>query len=236
MLHRQILFNRILDRMVTARPRSHGNYVESLEFAESIVRDELTSFDDLDTEDIPAFMLVFISDGKPSDTLPEHQVRRQNAMTRLAQKLKSKLTFLGMGIGASGSDFEQLQLLVNIAEEYDAEGQFNHAGLNPASLSTSLSSMATSMTTTRNDLLSKKDGKQTKTEKKYTMRKKKSENHGLVQFRRETKGVSRWLYDSSRETSYPWKQVDFFNRNSAGFDIEQDPFGKVCYSIHFLIL
>ncbi|KAL7539511.1 hypothetical protein ACHAXR_009359, partial [Thalassiosira sp. AJA248-18] len=221
-----ILFNKVLDRMLNAKPKSHGNYVESLEFAESVIQGELESYEDLDTDDIPAFMLVLISDGKPSDKLPEHQRRRLTAITRLSQKLKKKLTVFGMGIGASGSDFEQLELLVDTAEECGAEGTFNHAGLNPASLSTSLSSMAMSMTTTRNDLLSTKDGKHAKkTEKTLHNEEKELRGFYLVPlFRKETKGVSRWLYDP--RTSYPWRQVNFFNHSSAGFDIELHPFGK----------
>lgn len=222
-----ILFNKVLERLSTAKPKSHGNYVEALEFAEDIIKGELSSFKDLDADDIPAFMLLFLSDGKPSDKLPDHQTRRLQSITRLAQKLKSKLTFYGMGIGSSGSDFEQLQLLVNTAEVYGSEGQFNHAGLNPASLSTSFSSIATSMTTTRNDLRSTKDdGKKTKTEKSYTMRQKKTEVNAMVPFRRETTAVSRWLHDSS--LAYPWRKVNFFNNECTGLEIEKDPFGKVC--------
>lgn len=219
--------------MSSAKPRSHGNYVESLEFAEDIIQGELTAFGDIDIDDLPAFMLVFISDGKPSDKLPEHQSRRTQSVTRLARKLKSKLTFFGMGIGASGSDFDELKLLVNIAEANGSEGQFNHAGLNPASLSTSLSSVATSMTTTRNDLLSTRE-KAPKTEKSYTMRKKNSDIQGLVPFRRETQSVSRWLYDPNMGAAYPWRKVAFFNNSSAGFDIETDPFGKGAERLAFM--
>jgi len=56
------------------------------------------------------------------------------------------------------------------------------------------------------------------------MRKKKIMNGEVAEFRRETRGVSRWLFDSNK--SYPWKQVDFFNRYTAGFEIEKNPFGK----------
>lgn len=220
-----LLFNKVLDRLSSATPKSHGNYVESLEFAEDIINGELASYQDLDPDDLPAFMLLLISDGKPSDKSPEHETRRMNCITRLAVELKSKLTFLGMGIGASGSDFDQLELLVETAKQYGAEGHFNHAGLNPAALSTTLSSMATSMTTTRHDLLSTKDGKQAKTEKMYTMRQRKSDSSALVPIRRETKSVSRWLYDPS--TFYPWRQVDFFDKKCSGFEVETDPIGKV---------
>ena len=121
-----ILFNKVLDRISTACPKSHGNYVDSLLLAEHIMNGERELFEELDADDMPAFMLVLISDGKPSDTLFVHQVQRLDIVTRLATMLTSKLTFYGMGVGASGSDFEQLQLLVERAIECGAEGQFNH--------------------------------------------------------------------------------------------------------------
>jgi len=208
-----ILFNKVLDRLSTAKPKSHGNYVESLEFAETIIQQELTSYEELEAEEMPSFTLLFISDGKPSDKLPEHQTRRLHAITRVAGKLKSNLTFLGMGIGSSGTDFEQMELLVKTAEQHGAVGHFNHAGLNPVSLSTSLSSIATTMTATRNDLRSTRDDeKQTKTEKTYVMRKKKSETNSIIPFRRETTYVSRFLYTQhSTNRHYPWRKVPFID-------------------------
>jgi hypothetical protein len=221
-----ILFNKVLDRLSTAKPKSHGNYLQSLECAERRIRMELETLSDLAADDIPAFMLVFISDGKPSDCQPQHEAMRHNVIARLARRLKSKLTVFGMGIGASDADFDQLRLLADTAERYGAQGRFNHAGLNPASLSTSFSSLATSMTATRNDLCSTIDWKQRKIEKCYQMKQKKNDNGGLVPFRRETRLVSRHIYDP-KNTSNVWPTVDFFNPNCAGFDIEKDPFGKV---------
>ncbi|KAL7533246.1 hypothetical protein ACHAWF_004422 [Thalassiosira exigua] len=165
-------------------------------------------------------MLVFISDGKPSDKLLEHQQRRQGVVCRLAAELKSKLTFFGMGIGASGSDFYQLQLLANTAQLWGAKGQFIHAGLNPASLSVSLSSMATSLTTSRNDLLSKRDMECEQIEKQFTMKRKAND---VAACRTETDCVTRWLFDPKKDE---WRQVDFFNHKTQAFEIEKDPFGK----------
>jgi hypothetical protein len=221
-----ILFNKVLDRLSTAKPKSNGNYLQSLEQAERRILMELETLDDLDADDIPAFLLVFISDGKPSDCLPQHEVMRHNVIARLSQKLQSKLTVFGMGIGASNADFDQLRLLADTAEQYGACGRFNHAGLNPACLSTSFSSLATSMTATRTDLRSTTDGKQTKTEKIYQMKQKQNDVSGLVPFRRETRLVSRHVYDP-KNPSTVWPIADFFNPNCAGFDIEKDPFGKV---------
>lgn len=208
--------------MRKAKPRSHGNYVESLEVAETIIQHELDLFIELDASDIPAFTVVFISDGKPSDNRPEQKIRRRNSMVRIASKLQSKMTFLGMGIGSSGSDFTEMQNLTNIVRSCDAEGTFVHAGLNPASISTTLSSMATTLTTTRNDLLSKRDHNTPKTEKAYTMRKKSDEK---LQVRRETSNVTRYLYDHMNLV-YPWRKMTFFNNEASGFEVEKDPFGR----------
>ena len=215
-----ILFNKVLDRPLTSKPRSHGSYLKSLEAAEAIINRECALFAELDADDIPAFMLVFISDGKPSDTLPEHKELRLDIVARIAQMLQVKLTVFGMGIGACGSDFEQLQILVEKAKEQGAEGQFIHAGLNPANLSTTFSSIATSMTTTRNEL-SMTGEIVKKTEKNYLMRQKKQDDVHFAT-RKETKSVCRYEYDND-----VWKKVDFLYHDSSGFVVEKNPFGKV---------
>jgi len=227
-----ILFNKILTYMENAKPKSHGNYVESLEVAEKVIQDELDYFRELDADDIPAFTLVFISDGRPSDNLPDQKGRRNGIMTRLANTLKSKLTFLGMGIGSSGSDFAEMQLLADIVTSCDAEGEFVHAGLNATSISTTLTSVATSLTAARNDLLSKRDQKTPKTEKVYTM---KHKNCGKVQVRRETNSVTRYLYDTELSDSYPWRKVNFINNGATGFEMEKNPFGLGAERLAYLI-
>lgn len=209
--------------MEHAKPKSHGNYVESLEVAEKVIQDELDLFGELDADDIPAFTLVIISDGKPSDTLPDQKCRRNNTMTSLANSLKSKLTFLGMGIGSARSDFADLLSLADIVTSCDGEGKFVHAGLNATSISTTLTSIATSMTATRNDLLSKRDQKTPKTEKVYIM---KHKNLGVQEVRREINGVTRYLYDPKSIAAYhPWRKVDFINNDATGFEVEKNPFG-----------
>lgn len=99
--------------MESAKLKSHGNYVNSLELAERILQDEVASLKDLDTDDIPAFTLVFISDGKPSDNDFYDKRKRESTMLRLAN-LELKLTFLGIGICAAGSDFKEMRRLTNI--------------------------------------------------------------------------------------------------------------------------
>jgi hypothetical protein len=222
-----ILFNKMLRRLKTARPRSHGNYVKSLEYAEQIICRELALYADLDEEDIPRFMLIFISDGRPSDSKPEDEQSRESIIARIAYRLKSKLTVQGMGLGVA-SDFEQLKRMVDTAKLFGAQGQFNHAGLNPASMSSTLSSIATSMTTTRNELCSITGMKLNKTEKNFIMKQKDNKN---CDYRIESRSIARYKYVSRRKqeplSTDPWEKLNFHNRECAGFFIETDPFGKV---------
>eukprot|EP00956_Cyclotella_meneghiniana_P023862 scaffold47138_cov38-Cyclotella_meneghiniana.AAC.2 len=133
------------------------------------------------------------------------------------------MTVLGMGIGSFGSDFTEIQNLTNVVQSCEAEETVVHAGLNPASISTTPTSMATTMTTTRNDLLSNRDHNTPKTEKAYTMRKKSDEK--LPVQREETSKVTRYLY-GHMNLVYPWKKMTFFNNEASGFEVEKDPFGR----------
>lgn len=217
-----ILFNKVLHRMKAAKPRSHGSYVESIEYAENVINNDLNCFVNLGVDDIPAFMLVLLSDGAPSDKRDEDKIRRRNAVCRLSQRLQSKLTLVGMGIGPIGSDFQQLKSLVDTAKDQGSDGQFIHAGLSSAAISTTLSTMAASMTTTRTELLSTKP-KRPRTEKRFNMRKSYNDVE-LVPLRREAKNVSRYRYDSRNR--HPWRKVEFLNRDADGFEVAQEPFGK----------
>jgi len=220
-----LLFNKILDRQRTAKPRSHGHYLNSLVLAEKVVKADMETFSDLDKEDIPAYAIVFLSDGKPSDKTDADEWGRLEVVGRLSSQLGDKLTVYGMGIGARGAEFDHLQTLTGAADDFGSQGQFTHAGLSSASLSTAFSSIATSVTTTRTELLTAKDGGKEKTKKQYTLVRKRSDAKARgTQSRFAEKGVSRWKYDPSK-TDYPWTEKGFLNQNTVGFEVELDPFG-----------
>jgi hypothetical protein len=62
--------------------------VNSLALVEHIINHDLALFADLDADDIPAFMLLFISDGKPSDCHGKHTVMLQGIVACLARSLQ----------------------------------------------------------------------------------------------------------------------------------------------------
>ncbi|KAL7503359.1 LOW QUALITY PROTEIN: hypothetical protein ACHAXN_001164, partial [Cyclotella atomus] len=42
--------------------------------------------------------------------------------------------------------------------------------------------------------------------------------------RRETDRVTRHIYDPRHD--YPWRKVEFLDKDAAGFEVEEDPFGR----------
>lgn len=150
-----ILFNKLLNRQSEAKPRSHGNYGPSIEIAKEVIQQELGRLGDVVNEDLPGFALVLLSDGKPSDKDEDARIKWAMHINYLSAKLGEKFSFSGMGIGASGSDFVQLQALSNAAKKNGGNGEFNHAGLSAANLGDGFSKLASSMSTVRSGLLPK---------------------------------------------------------------------------------
>ncbi|KAL3760866.1 hypothetical protein ACHAWU_009467, partial [Discostella pseudostelligera] len=119
-------------------------------------------------------------------------------------------------------------LSITTAKLYGAQGQFNHAGLNPTSMSSTLSSIATSMTTTRNELCSVTGEKLNKMEKNFVMKQKDNKH---CSYRIESKLIARYRYISEFAIKRPgdsehWRKISFFNKACAGLFIEKDPLGK----------
>jgi len=219
-----ILFNKLLSRQKQASPRSHGNYVRSLELAQDLIRKDMRQLSHLDHDDMPGYMLVIFSDGKPSDKSPEECLLREQIIMDLSISLSDKLTVFGMGIGPTGSEFDSMSDLIQTARVFGAnkDSQFTHAGLSSARISDAFSSLATSATSTRTELLTKSDDVE-RPDKNFTMREKVSHS-GTWPSTRFVTEVKRYHYDPSLD--YPWRLGDFRNATASGFDIEDNPFGK----------
>jgi hypothetical protein len=234
-----ILFNKILERQMTAKPRSHGNYNMSLQMAKMLIEREIETMKDLDLEDLPSFAIIFLSDGKPSDTIGEANEERHLLLHDLCEKLQSNLAFHAIGLGSSDSDFGTLESMVSTVKKSGVEGTFSFAQLSCADLSSAFSSASKSVTATRTGMFSSED--KTERIKKNVQLREKHLPSDARKFRRFSHGVSRWRYDhdSYRKGSpFPWSQINFKNQEGVGFDMEADPFGKgaerLAYMFHEL--
>lgn len=223
-----ILFNSILDRQIQAKPRSHGNYFQSLEAARWVISREING-SDVDIEDLPSYAIIFLSDGKPSDRDPNFLEMQQEIVAGLANELKENFSFHAIGLGQSDADFNVLQQLAAKAEEHGSTGTFQYSALSGAQLTGVFSSVVTSVTASRTSKFSCDGLKAPREEKKIQLRSKsvpKSER----KFNRHVPAMSRWAYDHKkfqmRGNTWPWADKGFRHAAAIGFDMEKVPFGK----------
>jgi len=60
--------------------------------------------------------------------------------------------------------------------------------------------------------------------------KQKENDSNFVPFRRETNAVCRYVFSPGCQRNYDyedWKEVKFLNSGVKGFDVDNDPFGRV---------
>lgn len=222
-----ILFNKILARQRNATPKSHGNYNPALiESCDLISRETLEVGED-DRDDLPSYMLIFLSDGKPSDSTAVDNGLRLRILIRLASKLQSKLTFCAMGLGRTKTDFQSLIQMAAAVEEVGGSGTCEYAQLSAAKLSQAFTSMASSVTTTRNEMLSVHSNNESAKKKNVTLRGKhvSQDERRFIPYKTD---VSRWRFDHKkfRAREYPWSSASFKNKSAIGFEIEDKPFGE----------
>ena len=176
-----ILFNSLLQRPYKSRPRSHGNYNQSLLLVkESIMEDYNSLIGEVEKNELPNFNVVFLSDGKPSDGYQSHQCaadigrfdqERVQMLTALTNTLEEKFSFYAMGVGSSGTkEFKALSSMVDVVKNGGGVGQFVHAGLDAVTMSSSFSAISTTMTSVRTDLLAKGQTVVNNEKKDFTLR------------------------------------------------------------------
>jgi hypothetical protein len=242
-----ILFNKLLDRQKQAQPRSHGNYNNALKAAQTIIDAEIASeckgggtidlsseedLNDDDDDDMPIYAIIFLSDGRPSDRTDDDNFSRLLLLSSMATRLKSNFRLHTIGLGnADNEDFSQLKAMsswVN-GQSCGSEATFAHSQLSTAELGAAFSSISTSMTATRTEAMS--GSTMTPRVKKDVQLRSNSTPRAERMFQvYHDSDASRWRYDHTqddgRQSSWPWKQLNFKNKTATGFDQESEPFGK----------
>ena len=112
-----ILFNGLLDRQMSAQPRSHGMYNNALDLAVQLMSKKLMQSDGMPLEDMPSFALIFLTDGRPSDLRSHDESYRTRILKKLASMVGSKLTFKAIGLGDSLEDFSVLAKMATTLRE-----------------------------------------------------------------------------------------------------------------------
>ena len=233
MIHREpldwMLFNKILDRQRHANPCDHGDYNQALLTSHEFIFHELQG---IDPEDSPVFSMIFLSDGRPSDSHPDDTAYRQDILTEMANQLKPHFELHTIGLGKSSADFSSLKDMAMTVESCGCKATFSYSQLSGAQLGEAFSSISTSMTATRTEALSGKRGEAAgvpRPKKDVQLRCKSTPQDERI-FRVETRGVSRWRYDKylddGSDDFWPWDGLPFKNKGAIGFEVEEEPFGK----------
>ena len=190
--------------------------------------------DGADKGEIPSFSLVFLSDGRPSDSSRGHAKERNTILESLTGLLKEKFSLYAMGIGEKEAEFEVLQSMVDIVSEHGGTGQFVHAGCSTVKLSQTFSQISSTLTSHRTTLLGDDNAKQaSKAKKNVTMRetgKIVGKNFPSEKYLIGKKyAITRYRFDreSFDNNKDPWKRLsDLATHSANGVDIETKPFGK----------
>ena len=156
--HDWILFNTVIDLLRKQRPTFHGNYLPALDTAEKLLL----------SNDCGrcALSLFVLSDGKPSDRIPQGfcqandtQTAREtylkligNRIDSLASRFGRRLSVVTVGFANDGEDFSVLQSLANRSKQYGSNSKFFAASLNPQALGKAFSTVSSSLNQTRSEL------------------------------------------------------------------------------------
>jgi hypothetical protein len=150
-----VLYNKIASiyNSQSIEPRGHGPFLPSLQAAEELLLSNPCAS--------CAVGLLFLSDGKPSDTFdlrgltPEQNCLRREKficeqVENLAKQFGRRLTFHAVGLG--DSDFSTLQLMVDAAADYGAKAELSNPSMSSSSLGEVFTSVATSVTSTQTEM------------------------------------------------------------------------------------
>ena len=155
-----ILFNKLVDLLNTSEPHFDGNYIPALDAAEEKLH--------ANTNGSCALMLLFLSDGRPSDntgpvydtcgdrvmsltTQGRHLHHVQAKISKLASKFGRRLSVKTMGFGPQNEDFSVLKGMASTAEEYGSESEYVDASLDIQALTTGLIRFSSTLSTTKTE-------------------------------------------------------------------------------------
>lgn len=213
-----VFYNKFVTKMSITKPRSHGNYIPSLELAMKILLEN-------DHEKLAPF-LFFLSDGRPSDLHIQKDIYKYTET--IGSHFQDRLNFSIIGFGSPLNDLSVLQEMAHTLKRSGAVGGFNHStGKKFGSLSTSLANISSTLAKT-----SSLQG-QPRVENHREKVIKLSEFKKDIRFRPdewELKTVRQnnlKCYELVRkDKSFVWKRRKLLHREAAGIAYDKDPFGQ----------
>lgn len=150
-----VLYNKFAGMHDMVSPRSHGNFLPSLDIAE-----ELLKIDSAQSGGGCALCLLFLSDGKPSDNATgilraSNQATAgaiSDRMSLLAAAFPHRLSVATLGFASNQQDFSVLETMAEAARKAGAKGAFHRPELSAAGLGSAIANSVSSLTATKTKL------------------------------------------------------------------------------------
>jgi len=157
-----VLYNRLIQLLRSAHPMGDGNYIPSLDKAEELLS--------LNPYSSCAPLLIFLSDGRPSDNISINSTTRGKEMStaffsamtdlvkeriaELASHFGRRLTVGAIALGneSENSNFSTLKVISDVAKEYGSAGYYHTASLSVDALAKTFTHLSTTLTTTKTEL------------------------------------------------------------------------------------
>lgn len=150
-----LLYNRVVRMVKDARPAKAGNFLPALDVAEQLLLSN--------PHGSCALMLVFLSDGRPSDALPKGGgggsvfdklgALMGDRVGALSKRFGRRLAVGTIGFsGASTEDFAVLRQMAVACGEFGGRGSFQHADLDDAALQMAVKTLTQTLTVSRSAL------------------------------------------------------------------------------------
>ena len=147
--HDWLLFNTVIDLLRNQEPFFEGNYLPALDASETLFLSN--------TYGSCALTLFFLSDGRPSDELPAGTYGgaaslMETRIDSLASRFGRRLSVFTVGFAGPYEDFSVLEKMAGRPAQFQSNGRFLAACLNPEALGNAFSSITSSLNQTRSEL------------------------------------------------------------------------------------
>lgn len=137
-----VLFNKVVERKQTVNPRGHGMYRKTLDTVGSVMLPDRGN-------DSCTLVLLFLSDGVPSDFIVDPWYCAGQHMSELCRQFGPQLSVYTLGFAKRGSDFTVLQTMVQSAKDSGCASAFTFVDTSGNGLSTTIANLSDTMSATR---------------------------------------------------------------------------------------
>ena len=229
------LYNKIVDiyNEKTIQPHGHGPFVPALDLAHSLLtRNSNASC---------AMALLFLSDGKPSDsalnrgmTTEDWNLQIVEKVECLAKQFGRRLTFTAMGVGDM-DDFATLESMVDAAKDYGAISHFSNPSMTSVAIGGVFTALSSTLTATQTEMTDVDTLKQHKVKPvNQESRKKANQTISAVSkadfFLYKPQSVERLVYKESvneARTRTKWfEKAPLQHPRAKGVAFSKGPFGE----------